>query len=186
VRLPPCQRRTLPWTGNTCNGCYDVSKKVCLLQARGTCCRWNCTVCICTLALIWHDVTTMSAGLRQQCSGVMFLTSLSPCCCSDAHCRHPPQLTAPEQKRGGKPAIHSKHREVTGKNAHAARDYRGHAAQVRGCACVRVGRVSALHSCISTRSERGHHCCSHPGLQEDKRLLEMVTAALHKLRSAQI
>jgi hypothetical protein len=49
-------------------------------------------------------------------------------------------MTPQETKRSGKPAIHSKHREVTGKNAHAANDYQGHAKQV--CAAV-------LTSCCS-------------------------------------
>lgn len=44
-------------------------------------------------------------------------------------CEH---MTPAETKRSGKPAIHSKHREVTGRNTHDAHDYRGHAKQVTG------------------------------------------------------
>eukprot|EP00879_Flechtneria_rotunda_P005736 GHRR01006037.1.p1 GENE.GHRR01006037.1~~GHRR01006037.1.p1 ORF type:complete len:369 (+),score=107.62 GHRR01006037.1:2510-3616(+) len=61
------------------------------------------------------------------------------CACAPCQCgqmrktggtsNDPFELTYPEQKRGGRPHIHSHHREVTGKNAHEARDYRGHAKQ---------------------------------------------------------
>lgn len=63
------------------------------------------------------------------------LCECNPCQCgkmkhSGGGGNNPYELTYPEQKRGGKPAIHTKHREITGQNAHEARDYRGHAAQV--------------------------------------------------------
>ncbi|KAF6253553.1 hypothetical protein COO60DRAFT_1463124 [Scenedesmus sp. NREL 46B-D3] len=65
------------------------------------------------------------------------LCSCAPCQCDKMRktggpSNAPYEMTPAETKRGGKPAIHSKHRDVTGKNAHDAHDYRGHAKQFGG------------------------------------------------------
>jgi hypothetical protein len=62
------------------------------------------------------------------------------------------QMTAPETKRGGKPAIHSKHREVTGQNAHDAKDYRAHAKQVGLLAVMKVLSVQLAQLLLASRT----------------------------------
>lgn len=64
-------------------------------------------------------------------------------------------------KRGGRPAIHSPHRNVTGTNAHAAHDYRSHAKQVRWrllWTCVRQ-HTTLLELC-AVLLRFCWHCCS--------------------------
>ncbi|WIA08105.1 hypothetical protein OEZ85_007567 [Tetradesmus obliquus] len=63
------------------------------------------------------------------------LCACAPCQCGQmrkggGYGNDPFEMTPAETKRSGKPAIHSKHRQVTGRNAHDAHDYRGHAKQV--------------------------------------------------------
>lgn len=76
------------------------------------------------------------SSLKQPGADLCDLCACGPCQCdkmkhSGGGGNNPYELTPAETKRSGKPAIHHPHREVTGKNAHEAHDYRGHAKQVR-------------------------------------------------------
>eukprot|EP00878_Enallax_costatus_P028494 GHUV01030780.1.p1 GENE.GHUV01030780.1~~GHUV01030780.1.p1 ORF type:complete len:219 (+),score=41.13 GHUV01030780.1:181-837(+) len=60
------------------------------------------------------------------------LCACNPCQCDKvSHMRNLAyEMTPAETKRAGKPNIHNPHREITGRNAHDAHDYGGHASQI--------------------------------------------------------
>jgi hypothetical protein len=72
------------------------------------------------------------SSLKQPGAELCELCACAPCQCGKVgHMKNMAyEMTAPEMKRAGKPNIHHPRREITGRNAHDAHDYQGHAAQI--------------------------------------------------------
>jgi hypothetical protein len=72
------------------------------------------------------------SSMKQPGAALCELCACAPCQCGQvAHMKNMAyEMTAPEMKRAGKPNISHPRREITGRNAHDAHDYQGHAAQI--------------------------------------------------------